>query len=86
MTTQLAVKLSDELVSRIDRLVHDGRFASRSHAVRAGLDQVVGDAERKRIDAAFADGFARHPDDDALAEAEALAVDAIEEEPWERWW
>jgi Arc/MetJ-type ribon-helix-helix transcriptional regulator len=74
MTTQLAV------------LVADGRLASRSDAVRHGISRVVGDAERERIDDAFAAGFARHPDDDALAEAERLATEAITEGPWERWW
>jgi Arc/MetJ-type ribon-helix-helix transcriptional regulator len=86
MTTQVAIKLPDELVSRLDHLVGEGRFASRSEAVRDGIRRVVRDAERARIDEAFVAGFARHPDDDALGEAERLAVEAIEDEPWERWW
>jgi Arc/MetJ-type ribon-helix-helix transcriptional regulator len=86
MTTQLAVKLPDELLARLDQLVGEGRFASRSEAVRDGISRVVRDAERERIDVAFAAGFARHPDDDSLAEAERLATEAIADEPWERWW
>ncbi|HXH58776.1 ribbon-helix-helix domain-containing protein [Iamia sp.] len=85
MTTQLAIKLPDELVVRLDHLVGEGRFASRSEAVRDGIRRVVRDAERARIDEAFVAGFARHPDD-ALGEATRLAVEAIEDEPWERWW
>lgn len=86
MTTQLAVKLPEELLARLDYLVADGRFASRSDAIRHGISRVVGDAERALIDDAFAAGFARHPDDDVLAEAERLATEAIIDEPWERWW
>jgi hypothetical protein len=37
--------------------------------------------------AVFASGFRRLPDDGAeLAEATRLAIEAIEDEPWERWW
>lgn len=87
MTTQLAVKLPEELLSRLDRLVGQGRFASRSDAVRYGISTMVRDAEREAIDDAFTVGFARHPDDDeVLAEAERLATEAIIDEPWERWW
>lgn len=86
MTTQVAVKLPDELLSRLDHLVSEGRFASRSEAVRDGINRIVRDAERERIDGAFAAGFARHPDDDVLAEAERLATAAIADEPWEHWW
>jgi Arc/MetJ-type ribon-helix-helix transcriptional regulator len=87
MTIQIAVKLPDEVVDAIDRLVADGRFASRSDAVRRGLDRVVRDAHADRIDQAFADGFRRHPErPEELADAERLAIESIEDEPWERWW
>lgn len=87
MTTQIAVKLPDRLVAEVDRLVADGSFASRSDAVRRGLETLVGAAERQRIDRAFAEGFRRHPEsDDEIADATRLAVEAIDDEPWERWW
>lgn len=84
---QIAVKLPDELLEAVDDLVAAGRFSSRSSAVRAGLSIVVSQAERDVTDRAFAEGFRRHPDTpDELADARRLAVDAIEDEPWERWW
>lgn len=84
---QIAVKLPDELLEAVDDLVAAGRFSSRSSAVRAGLSIVVSQAERDAIDRAFAEGFRRHPDTpDELADARRPAVDAIEDEPWERWW
>lgn len=86
MTTRITVKLPDELIANVDRLVRRGRFASRSDAVRNGLVKLLQEAESRRIDDAFAAGFARHPDDDLLTEAKRLAVEAIEDEPWERWW
>ena len=87
MTTQIAVKLPDEVVHAIDHLVTTGRFASRSDAVRRGLDHVVREANAERIDRAFADGFARFPEHpEELADAERLAIESIEDEPWEKWW
>jgi Arc/MetJ-type ribon-helix-helix transcriptional regulator len=87
MTTQIAVKLPDSTVLAVDRLVRDGTFASRSAAVRAGLDLVLQHGREEAIDRAFADGFARLPDtDEELAVAEGLARRSIEEEPWEPWW
>jgi Arc/MetJ-type ribon-helix-helix transcriptional regulator len=87
MTTQIAVKLPDALVRALDGLVERGAVPNRSQAVREALERFVRDAEAARIDAAFRDGFTRHPDrPEELAEATRLAVEAIEDEPWEPWW
>ncbi len=87
MTTQIAVKLPDRLITEIDRLVATGSFASRSDAVRHSIEALVRSSERQRIDRAFVDGFRRHPDrEDELADAARLAAEAISDEPWERWW
>lgn len=68
-------------------LVRDGAFASRSEAVRAGLDLVLAHGRERAIDQAFAAGFAQLPDtDQELVAAEALGRRSIEEEPWEPWW
>lgn len=87
MATQVAVKLPPELVAAMDELVKGGRFESRSQAIRAGLDLVVQRARREVIDRAFVHGFEAAPElSDELVDARRLAVDAIEAEPWERWW
>ncbi len=87
MTTQIAVKLPDELVTAIDRLVDDGRFPNRSAAVRRALDDLVAANERATIDRAFARGFRSVPEtEDELADATRLAVESINDEPWEKWW
>ncbi|MGI8936966.1 MAG: ribbon-helix-helix domain-containing protein [Iamia sp.] len=87
MTIQIAVKLSDEVVETVDALVQAGSFRSRSDAVRRGLDLAVERAQSAEIDHAFTEGFTRFPDrPDEVAAARRLAVEAIEAEPWDRWW
>lgn len=87
MTTQIAVKLDDRVVVELDQLVSQGRFASRSAAVRAGLAAVLDGERRRRVDDGFRQGYARSPDTAAeLADAQRLAVESIEDEPWEPWW
>lgn len=87
MTTQIAVKLPDEVVVAVDRLVSEGRFPNRSATVRRALDVLLASVERESVDQAFARGFGATPETvDELADAARLAVDAIEDEPWEKWW
>lgn len=87
MTVQIAVKLPDDLLERIDTLVSEGVFASRSAAVRHGLETVVEKRKRELIDEAFREGFRRFPEtEEELQEATRLAIESIEEEPWEKWW
>lgn len=83
MTTQIAVKLPDEIVARIDELVARGVFASRSAAVRRGLEVIVSADRRRAIDRAYEEAYRRFPEtDDELRAAERLATLSIEEEPW----
>src|SRR3546814_13110036 len=85
MTIQIAVKLPDEVVGAIDRLVADGQFRSRSAAVRRALDDLVAASQRASVDRAFARGFRAVPEPGAeLADAPRLAVEAIDEQPGEK--
>jgi Arc/MetJ-type ribon-helix-helix transcriptional regulator len=87
MTRQIAVKLPDDLVDELDRLVQGGAFDSRSHAIRTGIEAMVAGQHRQEIDQRFRDGAARLPETtEEIDEATALAISSIHEEPWERWW
>jgi len=87
MTIQIAVKLPDDLVNAIDRLVQDGAFDSRSQAIRSGLEAMVAGRRRQAIDRQYRDAMDRLPEtNEEIAEATRLAVNAIDEEPWQRWW
>ncbi|HEV2362177.1 MAG TPA: ribbon-helix-helix domain-containing protein [Acidimicrobiales bacterium] len=87
MTTQIAVKLPDELVAAADQLVADGSFDSRSELVRRGIEVIVRAGQRRAVDDAYRAGYTATPEtEQELAEAESLALAAIRDEPWDRWW
>jgi Arc/MetJ-type ribon-helix-helix transcriptional regulator len=87
MTKQIAVKLPDDLVDELDRLVQRGTFDSRSQAIRTGIEAMVARQHRQEIDQRLRDGAARLPETtEDIDEATALAISSIREEPWERWW
>lgn len=87
MTKQIAVRLPDELVGEVDRLVDRGAFVSRSEAIRSGLEAVITARSREEVDRRYREAFERTPESgDELAEATRLALDSIHDEPWERWW
>jgi Arc/MetJ-type ribon-helix-helix transcriptional regulator len=82
MSTQIAVRLSDESLSSLDVLVGLGVFPNRAEAVRAGVEMLVRNAERARVDAAIVAGYRRVPDDTSDAWLEAATRAMVAAEPW----
>lgn len=87
MTVQIAVKLDESVLAGIDELVEAGSFESRSAAVRQALAALLAAERRAGIDRAYAQGYGRVPETEYdMADAARLAIEAIHDEPWERWW
>lgn len=81
--TQIAVRLDDELVARLDELVREGRFASRADALRHAVQAYVDRERRRRVGEAIAEGYRRLPQtEEETAGAEESARAMIAEEPW----
>ncbi len=81
-TTQIAVRVPDELLERLDRQIPQ-RFASRAEAVRNGLSVLLGEATMaERIDRHRAAWISHplSPRSDAQLTIDAHAL--IAEEPW----
>jgi metal-responsive CopG/Arc/MetJ family transcriptional regulator len=81
-TTQIAVRIPDELLAELDRTI-PARFASRAEAVRAGLESVLqaeslDDREERHRQAWLSHPATTKANDQMLADARAL----IDEEPW----
>jgi Arc/MetJ-type ribon-helix-helix transcriptional regulator len=86
-TTQIAVKLPDEIVGGLDDLVSQGCYHNRSEAVRTAVIELLRRNERERIDRAYTEAYIRVPvTEEEMAEAERSAIESINEEPWEKWW
>ncbi len=87
MTVQIAVKLPDTLASELDRLVRRGEFENRSQALREGLQTILASREQEWLRERYRKAIAEHPETTGeVRDATRLAVESIEEEPWERWW
>ncbi|MCD6726588.1 MAG: ribbon-helix-helix domain-containing protein [Solirubrobacteraceae bacterium] len=83
MTVQLVTRVPDSIAEAVDDLVRAGVFASRSDAVRAGLETVVERERRDAIARAIVDGYRRIPQDaDDLTWSDAATAAMIAEEPW----
>lgn len=83
LMVQLVTRVPDSIAEAVDHLVEKGVFASRSDAVRAGLEAVVDRERRDAVGQAIVDGYRRVPQDvDDLAWPEAATSAMIAEEPW----
>jgi Arc/MetJ-type ribon-helix-helix transcriptional regulator len=80
---QFVTRLGDALADRVDSLVAAGIVASRSEAVRLGLEKLVEELERRRISEEIVDAYTRLPQTDAeLAWTDEAARRMIADEPW----
>ncbi|HUS62813.1 MAG TPA: ribbon-helix-helix domain-containing protein [Acidimicrobiales bacterium] len=80
---QLVTRVEDVLAAAVDELVAAGVVASRSEAVRLGLERLVDRHRREQIGARIVDGYRSMPQTDAeLGWVDAASVRMIAEEPW----
>ena len=80
---QLVTRIPEALAARIDRLVEQGVFESRSDAVRRGLELILDAHRRRSVAETIVDGYRERPQDDAeMGWADAEAVRMIGDEPW----
>lgn len=80
---QLVTRLSDDLVEAVDALVAAGVVASRSEAVRVGLERIVDRHRRDVIGEQIVSGYRTLPqlqDDHGWTDAATVAM--IADEPW----
>jgi Arc/MetJ-type ribon-helix-helix transcriptional regulator len=81
--TQLVVRIDDELAAAIDELVAAGVVASRSGAVRLGLQRLLDHHRRSRIGACIVAGYRATPQSEhEVGWADDATVRMIAEEPW----
>ncbi len=80
---QLVTRVDEELAAAVDQLVAAGVVASRSEAVRLGLQRLVERHRRTQVGARIADGYQRIPQTEAeVGWADVSSIHMISEEPW----
>jgi Arc/MetJ-type ribon-helix-helix transcriptional regulator len=80
---QLVTRVDERLLADVDALVREGVAASRSDAVRLGLEGLVERHRRHQTGQAIAEAYRRHPQNDEETAGLDLATRAlIAEEPW----
>jgi Arc/MetJ-type ribon-helix-helix transcriptional regulator len=82
-TEQIAVRLPEGLLERLDELIEQGVYESRAAAVRAGIEVITEQEHRRRVDEAIAEGYRRIPETEWEIESAIISLrDSIREEPW----
>jgi len=80
---QFVTRLDNSLAERVDSLVEAGVLASRSEAVRLGLEALTDRLERERIGRQIVEGYQRMPEtEEELAWADQSLEEMLYEEPW----
>ena len=81
--TQFVTRVDDQLAREVDSLIAEGAVATRSEAVRLGLERLVDQHRRQRIGVKIVEGYHRQPQtEDELAGVDQATAALIEEEPW----
>jgi Arc/MetJ-type ribon-helix-helix transcriptional regulator len=80
---QLVARVADDLAAAVDELVAAGVVASRSEAVRLGLERLVDRHRRDEIGARIAEGYRSVPQTEAeVGWADESTSRMISDEPW----
>ena len=78
MTTQVFVRLTDSDLAALDAVVARGRFASRSDALRSGLERFLQDEREHEIDQMYAAGYRKHPQEESVGELGFAGLNAFD--------
>ena len=78
MTIQVPVRLTDRDVAALDALVDEGRFASRSEALRVALARLVREVREGAIEEAYRRGYGEQPQEDWVGEAGVSLLTAFD--------
>jgi Arc/MetJ-type ribon-helix-helix transcriptional regulator len=77
MTIQVPVRLTEEDVAALDAVVSSGRYASRSEALRAGLERVLAEERELEIEAAYRRGYGAAPQEEWVGETGLALLEAF---------
>jgi Arc/MetJ-type ribon-helix-helix transcriptional regulator len=80
---RFVTRLDERLVADVDGLIADGVVASRSEAVRVGLQRLVDEHRRRKLGSQIADAYRERPQTgEELSGLDAATRSLIAAEPW----
>jgi Arc/MetJ-type ribon-helix-helix transcriptional regulator len=84
MTSQIAIRLPDELLADLDWVVIRLDAPSRADAVRVALERLVDQERRREVDEQYVEAYTRQPQtDDEVAFARAALGSLATSESWD---
>jgi metal-responsive CopG/Arc/MetJ family transcriptional regulator len=87
MSTQLAIRIPDDLLQDLDWVVHRLKYESRTEAMRDALVKLIDHERRRHIGEEIARGYQQIPQTEAeIVVSDQAFIDSVNDEPWERWW
>jgi len=77
---QIAVRLSDDELARLDASVARGRYPTRAAAVRAGLERLLREERDRELADAYRVAYGRAPQDELGDAGAVLAAEVADED------
>lgn len=79
----VAIRLPDDVLDQLDKLVRPDGYATRTEAIRTAIEALLAAHEKAAVDKEIVDAYIRIPQtDEEVAIAAAATRALIEEEPW----
>jgi metal-responsive CopG/Arc/MetJ family transcriptional regulator len=83
MSTQLAIRLPDELVKELDWVVIRLKYDSRTEAMRDALVKLIDQERRRQIDEEYIEAYTRMPQtDEEMADIPFQSWDLDGDDDW----
>jgi Arc/MetJ-type ribon-helix-helix transcriptional regulator len=80
--TAVAIRLPDNVVQALDRMVADGRYPNRTAAMRDAVERLLAAEKSRALDDAIRAGYERTPPDAPDDGVRLLAQQSVRQEPW----
>ncbi len=79
--------MTEEQVAALDWVVVHLKLDSRAEGIRQAIALITRELKRAEIDRQYIEVYTNYPEtEEEMAESIRLAIQSIEEEPWEKWW
>jgi metal-responsive CopG/Arc/MetJ family transcriptional regulator len=86
MSTQLAIRLPDDLLRDLDWVVLRLNYDSRTEAIRDALLKLIDQERRREIDEQYVEAYTRMPQtEEEMADIPFQAFDLEGDDDWSEW-